>query len=639
VKGSDNVDRRPASTGRFAVLLTVGLVAQGNLFPAFAASRSVTNVAVAQGAPATRPSLGLNVGALNYYGAQFPLIDLFPSGKGWLTQCMPGRDQRCSGFAAGASSFDTREQNRLDLDAQGWPRRLPEADDVTVHYRSLAVLLLASQPRPAGRYVVLHDGQGTLQVEGPSVTVTSSRPGRLEFTLSTEPKNVLLRLMATKVADPVRHIRVLMPGGSCADSRYAVNAADCAQGTVGYVSNESLHARGERWHPKFLEDMRHFRALRFMDFASTNNSEVSAWVRRPLPTDAFWNSPRGAPFELMFDLAAKTRADPWINVPMRADDAYLRHFGELVATHLPPGATLYVEHGNEPWNLAFKNSRWVRAQADALWGDDRSPYERQLNWYAMRAVQACRLVKQGAGQRASDIVCTVNGQAVNAWALKQVLECPMARVSLGTACSKGVDALAIAPYFGYSIADLRWRNAVSGWYDAPDGGLAKLFEQLRGLNDRDGVVNPPLMGRTDPRHAGSALDQARTAMKGAARVAAAAGLPLLAYEAGQHLTAAAKDDDAAWQALYIRANADPRMGRAYRENLSDWRAAGGQLLMLYSYATPPSRYGAFGLKSYQFDDDAVKWQTAVDVSEHTACWWTGCAGPSRAAASATTAPD
>jgi len=573
-----------------------------------------------------RPSLGLNIGALNYYGTQFPFIDLFHSAKGWLTQCDARTDTRCGDFASGAGSFDTREQSELDLDAQGWPRRLPASDDVTVRYRSVAALLLAGQPRPAGRYVVLHEGRGQLDVQGPSASVTSTRPGRLEFTLSAEPKPVLLRLTATDADDPVRNIRVLMPGGRCSDGRHAVVAEACASGSTGYVSNEALQAQGERWHPKFVQDMRHFRALRFMDFASTNNSEVSAWAQRPLPGDAFWNSPRGAPFELMFDLAARTGADPWVNVPARADDDYLRRFGELAAARLPRGATLYVEHGNEPWNLAFKNSRWVRAQADALWGDARSPYERQLNWYAMRAVQACRLVKEGAGPRAPDIVCALNGQAVSAWALKQVLECPMARASLGGACSKGIDALAIAPYFGHSVGDLRWRQAVRDWYGAPDGGLGKLFEQVRGRGSDDEVVDPPLKRVIDARHPDSAIAQARKAMQGAAKVAGAAGLPLLAYEAGQHLTAAAKDDDATWQSLYIRANADPRMGRAYRENLADWRAAGGQLLMLYSYATPPSRYGAFGLKTDQFDDSAVKWQTVIDVSAHTACWWPGCAG-------------
>src|SRR5205814_3369894 len=119
---------------------------------------------------------------------------------------------------------------------------------------------------------------------------------------------------------------------------------------------------------------------------------------------------------------------------------------------------------------------------------------------------------------------------------------------------------------------------------------------------------------------GGALDQARERMLAQKQIADAHGLPLVAYEGGQHLIV---HRGSKAQALFLAANHDPRMGAALQRNLDDWKAAGGQLFVEFSYTVRSGAYGFWGLKEHQLDDQAPKWQ-AVKALRDQPCWWSGC---------------
>lgn len=579
----------------------------------------------------TRAGVGLNLSPWDYYSADFPLIDQFKRSSGWLTQCEPQRDAACRGFTGDASAWDTRERTRLDLDAQGWVRRLPSADDTSVRFRAAAVLLFQGNGRahPAGKYVVTYEGKGLLAHDLIGRKIESeSRPGRdvVDVTNHTDG-GWRLSLLATDPADPLRNIRVFPPGGACARDlgRYADSAAACDEKTHGaFVPFEKFPAE-LRWHPRYLQDLRGFRVLRFMDWAKTNHSPVEHWAERPQPDAASWSGEGGVPWEAMLDLTQAAGADPWLNLPMRADDDYVRGFARLLREKLPAGRVAIVEYANEPWNQAFPVAKWLQQRAAAQWPAAAGDAASAANWYAWRSAQICQMVKAAWPGQAAPVRCVLNAHGAQPDLTAQMLACPQAAAALGAACGRRVDALAIAPYFGGYLGSAELRPLVAGWPQEPDGGLDKTFQELLAEDARGApVAATPLRGQPGAAE-GGALAQARALMRTARVQAARFGLPLWAYEGGQHLTMPPGADDASWLGLITRANRDPRMGRAYERHLADWRAAGGELFVWFNHVAQPSRWGVWGLKETQFSEASVKWQVVRGMRDGLACWWPGCA--------------
>ncbi|WP_439386980.1 hypothetical protein [Ideonella sp. YS5] len=595
---------------------------------------SVLLLAALGGSPAVaRSGIGLNLATWDYFSPDLPLVDQFKRSSGWLTQCEPSRDTRCQGFSGEASSWDTREEDRLELDAQGWVKRLPASDDPNVRFRSVGVLLFNGNghAHPAGKYIVTYEGKGVLvhDLLGRKID-RESRPGRDVVEVSNQADGGWrIAIQATDPKDHLRNIRVFPPGGACAKDldRYAATPAECEPKTQGaFVPFEKFPAE-RRWHPRFVQDLRGFRVLRFMDWGKTNSTRVTDWRERAQPDAAIWASDAGVPIEAMLDLSRVAGADPWLNLPMRASDDYVRGFAKLLRQQLPPGRVAIVEYANEPWNQAFPVAGWMHQRAQAQWpGAGRKvggDVALANNWYAWRSVQICQMVKAEWGAQAAPVRCVVNTQAANPELIRQVLACPQAAAQIGKACAKGVDAVAIAPYFGGYLAEPSLRTAVVSWPKDPDGGLNRLFQELLAEDPQGARARPPLQGHKDAADAG-ALAQSAGWMRAAKAVADAHGLPMWAYEGGQHLTPPGGVEDPAWLKLIVAANRDRRMGRAYERHLSDWRSAGGQLFVWFNHLAVPSQAGAWGLKETQFSDDSTKWQAVRAQRDGLACWWPGC---------------
>jgi hypothetical protein len=91
-----------------------------------------------------------------------------------------------------------------------------------------------------------------------------------------------------------------------------------------------------------------------MDWLSTNHSAnaIVSWADRPTrerkPTEA-----EGARWETIVELANTVRRDPWINIPVRANDDYVRNLATLLRDTLDPSLAVYVEYSNELWNGTF----------------------------------------------------------------------------------------------------------------------------------------------------------------------------------------------------------------------------------------------------------------------------------------------
>ena len=110
------------------------------------------------------------------------------------------------------------------------------------------------------------------------------------------------------------------------------------------------HEVGEFFNPKYIDRIKDFRVLRFMDWMHTNNSKISTWAELPKTTDFAYAE--GVPLDVMLALSNKVGADPWFTLPHLLDDDLVRRFAEQVKRDLKPTLKAYFEYSNELWMIS-----------------------------------------------------------------------------------------------------------------------------------------------------------------------------------------------------------------------------------------------------------------------------------------------
>jgi len=527
-----------------------------------------------------RSPMGINLGAVSYYTSEQPFINSFVTSERWITHS--------------DATWDTKEDKYLNLDSNGWPITLSSVNEPTAQqFNSLGVLFLLGMPNtangnyPAGQYIVLYDGQGTLSYGFDAALVRRS-PGRDVINVTPTNNGIDLRIVATDprhTGNYLRNIRVVT------------------------AANEAAAKAGQIFNPAFLNLIQNFRALRFMDWFRTNGSTLASWADRPIPTHAFFGTSKGVPIEIAVQLANAVSADAWMNVPVMADDNFIRQMAALVHGQLGGTQKIYVELSNEVWNYSFSQAKFAASRGQALWptrpsGHEGYEYNRQ--WYGMRTAQMCDIWRS-VWRSDPRLVCVLGAQMAWSFTATEALNCSY--WTEGAPCSgHAIDAVAVAPYMGGAVP--------SAWTSLPDGGLANLFQSLYSQNDP-----------TIP--AGGFMAQDAAWQKDFVKTLAPYKLPLLAYEGGQTFANGATD---ALNNLYVAANRDPRMGQAYTRYFRQWVTGGGQLFMYFNDVGVGSKYGSWGAvesimqTGTPLGSAPPKWQAIQNFIAATPCWWTNCSG-------------
>lgn len=516
------------------------------------------------------PRLGTNLAEVVDWSTELPFIDLFKMSRQWLPQCHADSDPGCDG----SNAWDTGEQALLDLDAQGWVRSLPDPEDPAV-YTHVASFWAIDSRFPGGRYLVLYDGRGRIDYRlGATRIDAESTPGRDLIQIDPANGGVQMRILATDPADYIRNIRVVRE------------------------QDEAIHAE-RTFNSDFLERIRPFEALRFMDWMRTNGSPLAGWAGRPLPSDYTYTSDRGVPLEVMIDLANELHRPPWFTLPHQADDDFVVQFAQTVAGRLDSGLDVYIEYSNEVWNGSFSQGDWVERQAQAQWpGGSNSGFTKRMNWYGKRSAEICDLWKQVWGGRSGRVTCVMAGQAANSWVVDQALRCPL--WSQAPCGEHGIGTLAIAPYFGQYLGSPEYAGAVEAWRSEPDGGLTRLFAELTAGGQLPGAPE------------GGALAQAFQWIDAHRHVAAEHRLAVSAYEGGQHLVGyQGVENNQTITDLFVAANLDPRMGALYGDYLGGWKQRGGGLLMSYTDIASPGKWGSFGVLGHVGDMGSPKYDALL----------------------------
>lgn len=506
------------------------------------------------GPPNAGSPLGTNLALMRDYTGDWPFVDAFHQARYWI-----------SGSAA---AFD--DHRALALDDNGWVKSLEPGQ--------IARALLFKRDGleiPRGAYVVLYDGKGSLQYS--NARRVESKPGR-EVIIPGGPGGFGVEITATNPQDHLRNIRVIMPGGVCAEDQFKACGAEAECGPSGPCLGFEQNYPAQIFHPTFLAGLKDFSTLRFMEWMNTNKPYSGEWKDRPRPETFSW-APIGVPAEIMVELANRLQATPWFNMPHIATDEYIRGFAKIVSERLDPRLPVYVEYSNEVWNGAFPQARFAleTGQKRGL-GSGR---EGGIAFYRQRSSETFELWRREF-KKPGRVVRVLASQSGASDLAAKLLAVPKPR--------ELADVLAIAPYFGYYLGTERAKSQVLA--STPEQAFAELK--------------------------GRALETAKKEMLANAAIAKRAGLTLVAYEGGQHLVGiGGVENDAAINQIFEGLNRDPRMKALYLEYLDAWREVGGGLFVHYAHCVAGSKYGYFGAleRPTQARKDAPKYDALLSYIE------------------------
>lgn len=519
--------------------------------------------------PNTRSPLGINSNEVVDDDASIPFIDIyktslpFEEARPWLTK------------------------GKVEYDQHGWPKNLNGGQAGTRF-----LYKLPEHTVPAGNYTVLYDGEGILQYTDDAKLV-NREPGKDIVSISAGKDKEFRVKLIIKNSNPnnyLRNIRVLMPGGVCSNNPFKrVSHKKHCRGSH-FLSFEKHHER-LIFNPAYLNYMKDFKVVRFMNMSGITRNPISDWNERPKIKDATWagiEGQRGAPLEIMVALANKLNADPWFNLPHKADNNYVRQHANYVKNKLRPGLKAYIEYTNEAWNSIFTQSHYVKDMGERMNLDedrDKAGYK----YFSLRSVEIFDIWEQTFG--GTERIVRVMGSWTGWTRLSEML------LSYRNAYKK-TDAIAIAPYFFPSLESAKKARSV-----------AQLFK----------LIYDPKEKYSIPKVLGYIRKSAQTAKQ--------FGVDLIAYEGGQHLVdRKSRKIDQHPTKLMIAANRDWRMSKAYTDFMRGWRDNGGKLFVNFSAPRTYQWFGSWGTKEYitQAINKAPKHRSLMQFARKNPCWWLGC---------------
>ena len=501
--------------------------------------------------------LGMNLTGAIYYGSCLAFRNLFK-----LSACSrahggggPGRYQNIFPHDSPAVDAAGRVVPAPEFDADGYLANgngRGQYDDQKVY--------CGVPTMPPGVYKLRAEGDGDWllvgKMDGETQRIAGTFKGRLVTSIDL-PHGMAegqLQILRTEPGDHVRDVRLMMPGCDLDDDRYFTD--------------------------EFIDSLKGFTTLRLMDFMETNGDAVVEWADRCLPTSQTYsddNGLGGIPYETFGELAERTGADLWVNIPRRASDDWIAKFGALMLATLPPTTTLYVEYGNELWNgFTFQTALANQAEAVAsgLYDPNISLFERANRYAARRCRQTSMLLRRPFGAEAGrvrDIFATMGAGTLD-WGLDEWAHYGV-DPGVTTRPAAPLDAPNAMPYAA----------AVSAYvgHDAFEGDHAA-------ANKAGGV--PAVLADVE----GRALDAAERNWAGCRAVANQYGTKLLVYEGGFENFGQANINDLLAADISAAASHAPGIEALTTRVLCRVsRYFDG--FMWFSHCSPPSKYGQYGV--------------------------------------------
>ena len=513
------------------------------------------------GVPPEGDFLGINLAAVNAGASQIVFVDAFKQSLPWVSNNFPHDGTFDSGIP-------------IPLDINGYPLEIPYDPDGTGGIPPQVVTScvfhgLAGR-YPGGNYTLFFEGSGTVAVYGDTVERSFTVAGAHSFPVTPGNGGIFVEIVQSLSSQPVQNIRLVMPG------------------------HETTYLE-QPFYPPFLNRLRGFKVLRFMDPMQTNGGDYPCsndetpdncacekdWTDRPSPTFQTQASGRGVALEYLIQLANHLGVNPWLNIPHGVTPLYLENMAVMVASLLNSDLSVYVELSNELWNTAadFPQTAWaLDCGGDLNLSSD--PEEARRMFVAMTSAQVFDAFQRAFGgpERVINVLPSALPLPSESSALLNHLEHPGLNPH-----GVGADVLAVGFYLGVGIAD---DLVCLGQQGASETVILDLLEEELTQQRPDGCIPGEF------HQAASGLLQAHAA------IAAGSGIPLITYEAGQHLMESrGLANDPQLGATILLANQNPRMSGIFHQMMDFWQQLTGTgLMVFYNFCQLPSPFfGPFGV--------------------------------------------
>jgi hypothetical protein len=513
-------------------------------------------------ADTTGLGVGTNLSGIADWSSQMPFIDGFKSARRWIT--------RCPAEGACSNAWETGEYEQLDLDEQGWVKSLPAPEDPPEYSRVATLIHHGLERYPGGQYVVLYDGEGQIDYDFDARKDPASRPGRDLINVTPSKSGIQLIVSSTdpnKTGNYIRNIRVVP------------------------IEYEQTY-KTEIFNPLFLERIKQFGTLRFMDWMGTNHSEQGEWRDRPQVEDATY-ALKGVPIEIMVELCNRLRAHPWFNMPHKATDDYMTNFAQLVKQRLDPNLKVYVEFSNEVWNWMFSQANYALQQGKQRWGEDKG--DAYMQWYGMRTAQMSEIWKRVFGNRSRQVISVISSQTAWKGLETSALDCPLWVAEGNKPCYQhGIDVYTITGYYSGSLGDDANRSTVESWAKAGETGIKQALAQLEQGGKLEGQDSVPDTIDFFVYHQ---------------QVAQKHNLRLTVYEGGQSIANANNDQ---LTPFFTQVNRRPEMYGIYQKVLEAWKSSGGTLFMNFTDISPPMKWGYWGVLEHVDQPHSPRYDALMD---------------------------
>lgn len=518
------------------------------------------------------PALGISLDAVVDYSTAWPFADAFQTSRPWFSN---------------AYNTVTKQEIFSDIhqvitDAAGWPTTLQswtnDQGQLIQQRTSTLMFREIGDKYPAGVYHAQWEGTGAVSFSGAGQVInqgkTADGKSFADVRVTPNETGVWFKINSTDPADPIRNAHFWMPDYDSDGDGVADQPITAKPWTP--KSNFSP------FHPEFINRLKPFKVLRFMDWADTNGTTLVSWDQRPHYNDARQSvDGKGVAYEYMIALCNEVGADMWLNIPHSADARFVNNLAQLVASQLKPGLKVYLEYSNEVWNYAggFDAFYWISDQLakpeNASYNGDRWKFEADQ---IKNDFDIFSTVFGAAGQQ-DRLVRVVAGQASNRWVTEQIL----------LNMEGKFDAISCSGYFGLSDSQRATFDADTTSDQIVRAILDNASGAMSGLRQHKELVDSysKTLGRQ---------------------------IKLVAYEAGQH--ADARGQNVPWLAALFAAQTDPLMYEAYDDFLRGAYELGVDEITHFTFTSEQSKYGSWGALTYQNEpiDQAPKYKALVDAS-------------------------
>lgn len=430
-----------------------------------------------------------------------------------------------SSWQMASSTSGAQDLPATYLDSNGWVKSLPTGYRV---FRPLSI------PAVGGNFICRFQGNGLLEVGGPTVSNLSMSAGQTTFTLAASYANPQVTYVQYNV-DPANYIRNI----------------DC---------RETSAPTTDTFAPEFLSTINGFKVLRFVKWTPSveaNSGIQSAfptptitWASRNKPGDGDYVGNDGVPVEIMVDLANKSGANPWFNVPWNADDDYITRFATYVRDNLAPDKQVYVETSNEVWNPGYPVYHQAAAEGlkEGLPSDIGGEFQLAAERYGEKTSHVMQIWSSVFSGQLNRLVRVYSFQNVQPYYGEMGLKYAIPYV----------DAYATAPYWSFMQSDYTGQSL-------------------------DTIMNSVLPARITETLNYASNNKA---------LAQKYNLRYVTYEGGQHVVLPNNPS------LLAQIERDSRMYDLYNSYITNWQSQFGDTLTLFAMTGAISGYGAWGMVEY-----------------------------------------